>query len=151
MKTLIIVFCGIEKSKEIIKALREEEKDEYTYSIFENRVEIETTPISKFIIKDKRELFSGFSYLEYSWMDVETWLCMKDSRNNFNMSGEFSFQNFYEVSKTMMFTEEFSKKLLDLENPSCSIIFEQFVSEKEKMKKSFLEEVSNKNISEEEW
>jgi hypothetical protein len=151
MKTLTIVFCDTEKSKDIIKILREEEKDEYTYSIFENRVEIETTPISEFIRKDKRELFSGFSYLEYSWMDVETWLRMKDSRNNLNVSGEFSFQNFYEVSKTMMFTEEFSEKLLNLENPSCPIVFEQFVSEKEKMRKSFLEEISNKNISEDEW
>jgi hypothetical protein len=151
MKTTTIVFCSIIKSKEIIEFLQEKEKDKYSYSIFENRVEIETSPISKFVRSDTSTIFSGLDYLEFSWMDFDTFLFMRDELNNVNLSGRFSFDNFYNISKTLMFTSEFSENLLNLKNPSCSIASEQFMSDKEKLRNDFFDNLPNKVSLDEEW
>jgi hypothetical protein len=151
METEIIIFCGIDKSKSIVETLKDVEKGKYSYSVFENRISIKVSPISKFSKMDFREISSGSEMVSMTWMDLETWLYMNDGFNNVSISGIFEIDRFYDVASLLRFDESFRRKLKDMENPSCPISSEDFISSKEMSIENFFSTIPNKVETDEVW
>lgn len=151
METEIIIFCGIDKSKRIVDLLKGIEKDKYSYSVFENRINIKVSPISKFAKMDFKEISCGSEMVSFTWMDLETWLYMNDGFNNVSMSGIFEIDGFYDVASLLGFDESFRRELKNMRNPSCPILSEDFISSKESLAENFFSVIPNKVETDEVW